>query len=267
MENNKIILSVCILATLLSSCSFYNPISTNVPVYESVGEVNVGVNIGTSADIQVSTNPINHLSIIGTASTSGSISNEIGREINVPDSLRYTYNRNQFELGIGYYYSLTDKIQHDFHVGYGSGSAAKRDDIFSTDDNYAYRADFTNFFIQSSIVLNLDEDVKGFISSKFNYLTISNYEESYDRFSQGLFGERLIFNEESFWLSQLGIGLIADLGPLQIVAQGQLNFRFTNELFVEERPLGLYAGVNFNISEIIKRTKEKDYNGKDYLLD
>ena len=63
--------------------------------------------------------------------------------------------------------------------------------------------------------------------------------------------------EESYWLNQIGIGLIADLGPLQITTQGQFNFRFTNNLFVDEGPLSVYAGVNFNLSEIIGRSKDK----------
>lgn len=241
----------------LSSCSFYNPISTNVPSYEKVGEVNVGVNLGTSADIQVSANPIEHLSFIGTASTSGSITNEDGRENNIPDSLKYSYSRNQFEIGLGYYYMLTDDIQHDFHVGYGFGSAAKREDYLFNNtfyDETAYRANISNFFIQSSMIIKLDDDVKGYLSSKFNYLTISDYEQSINQPFVGV--DR--FNEEQYWLNQLGIGLIADLGPLQLHAQGQINFRFTNELFVDERFMGLYLGVNFNISEIVSSFKQKD---------
>tara|TARA_R110002049_G_scaffold20846_3_gene76603 strand:- start:800 stop:1579 length:780 start_codon:yes stop_codon:yes gene_type:complete len=259
MKNFSFLLTVGFIAIAMSSCSFYNPISTNIPSYEKVGEVNLGVNLGTSADVHISTNPINHLSIIGTASTSGTVSNQTGRNNNVPDSLAYSYDRTQFELGIGYYYYLTDKIQHDFHIGYGIASAAARDDIFSIEDGYAYRADVTNLFIQSSLIIELDKDVKGFISSKFNYLTISDYEESYDRFAQGLSTEDITsYNEDSFWFNQFGIGLIGDLGPLQIIAQGQLNFRFSNNLFLDERPLGLYAGINFNISEIINRSKQKE---------
>lgn len=257
MKNSYFFLFVCLLSIGLSSCSFYNPISTNIPSYQKKGEINLGVNLGTSADVQISANPINHLSIIGTASTSGNITNENNRNNITPDSVRYNYNRNQFELGVGYYYYLTDKIQHDFHVGYGIASAAKRDDIFSDDNNYAYRADVSNFFIQSSLVIDLDVDVKGFISSKFNYLSISNYEESFDRTVQG-YQYFTPYYDENYWLTQLGIGFIVDLGPLQVMAQGQLNFRFTNELFIEERPLGLYAGVNFNIADIIKRSKGQE---------
>ena len=257
MKKYCLLLFVGFVAITFSSCSFYNPISTNIPSYEKQGEINVGVNLGTSADIHVSANPINHLSIIGTASTSGTISNQTGRDSNVPDSLSYSYDRSQFELGIGYYYYLTDQIQHDFHVGYGIASAAAKENYFS-DDNYAYRADVTNLFIQSSLVIELDKDVKGFISSKFNYLTISDYEESHSRFTQNMPpGELPSYNEESFWFNQFGIGIIGDLGPLQIVAQGQLNFRFSNELFFDERPLGLYAGINFNLAEIINKSKKK----------
>lgn len=251
-------LYIWIVTTLtLSSCSFYNPISTNVPSYEKKGEINVGVNLGTSADIQISTNPVEHLSIIGSASTSGTISNDVGRENNTPDSSRYSYNRNQFELGIGYYYQLTDDIQHDFHVGYGMGSAATRENVWlGYEEESAYRADLTNFFFQSSLIVKLDEDVKGYLSSKFNYLTIGNYEQSNTGFnSVNVFGER--FREEQYWLNQLGVGLIADLGPMQLHAQGQINFRFTNELFVDERFMGLYLGVNFNISDIVARLKEQ----------
>jgi len=237
----------------MSSCSFYNPISTNVPSYEKKGEINVGVNLGTSADIQVSTNPIEHLSIIGTASTSGQITNKNGSENNLPDSLQYAYSRNQFELGVGYYYMLTENIQHDFHIGYGIGSAAKRDDMFS--DESAYRADVSNLFIQSSLIVKLDDDVKGYLSSKFNYLTISNYEQTYTDPNQFRFTDERQFNNESYWLNQFGIGLIAELGPLQLSAQGQLNFRFTNNLILDERPLGIYVGVNFNIADIVNREK------------
>lgn len=257
MKNTRLPLAFSFLTLALSSCSFYNPISTNVPSYEKKGEVNVGVNLGTSADVQFSTNPIEHLSIIGTASTSGTITNENGRENSTPDSSRYTYSRNQFELGIGYYYMLTDKIQHDFHIGYGMGSGAKREDQFS-DNVDAYRADVSNFFIQSSLIVDLDSDVKGYLSSKFNYLNISNYEQTNNETYNSSFQvQQRQFTEESYWLNQFGIGLIADLGPLQLSAQGQINFRFTNGLFIDERPLGVYAGVNFNIAEIISRAKQK----------
>ncbi len=250
------------LIVSLSSCSFYNPISTNVPSYEKKGEINLGVNLGTSADVQISTNPVEHLSIIGAASTSGSITNTTGRDVPIADSLKYDYSRNQFELGIGYYYKLTDKIQHDIHIGYGIGSAAKRDNWLYGDADFAYRADFTNLFIQSSLVVEIDSDVKGYLSSRFNYISTSNFEKSagYNNLEPQFYTTEPLrtFNEESYWLNQFGIGLIADLGPLQLSAQGQLNFRFTNELVVDERPIGVYAGVNFNIAEIISRAKKKD---------
>ena len=255
MKNLKFAFCFCLMVVALSSCSFYNPISTNVPSYEKTGEVNVGVNLGTSADIQVSTNPIEHLSIIGTASTSGTITNNRDDFDNSPDSLNFALTRYQFELGLGYYYMLTDKIQHDFHVGYGIGNAAKRNNLFS--DESAFQADVNNFFIQSSLIIDLDDDVKGYISSKFNYLTISNYEQYFTEEYQFFSANPRQFRNESYWLNQFGLGIIADLGPLQLSAQGQLNFRFTNNLFVDERPLGLYVGVNFNISEIAKRIKEK----------
>jgi len=256
MKNSKLSFFCSFLAIALSSCSFYNPISTNVPSYEKKGEVNVGVNLGTSADVQLSTNPINHLSIIGTASTSGAITNDQGDFSNSADSLDYKFNRYQFELGLGYYYMLTDKIQHDFHIGYGIGSAAKKDDFFS--DESAYQADFSNIFIQSSLIIELDDDIKGFISSKFNYLTMSNFEQSYTYpYNLNYPAKQREFRDESYWLNQFSIGLMVDLGPLQLSAQGQLNFRFTNNLVTDERPLGLYAGVNFNIAEIISQAKQK----------
>jgi hypothetical protein len=260
MKKTPLIFIFCLVAMIFSSCSFYNPISTNVPSYEKKGEVNLGVNLGTSADVQVSANPINHLSIIGTASISGSVSNETGVNNSEPDSLRFTYHRNQFELGIGYYYKLTDKIQHDFHIGYGIAAAAEKEDAFSDDNTYAYRADVTNFFIQSSLIIELDTDLKGFLSSKFNYLSISNYRESFERSIFGIPQGSRSFNEESFWLSQFGAGFIGDLGPLQITGQAQLNFRFTNNLFLDERPIGVYVGVNFNLSEIIEMSKQRRQN-------
>lgn len=256
MKKSKLYFLLSFLGIILSSCSFYNPISTNVPSYEKKGEVNIGVNLGTSADVQLSTNPVNHLSIIGTASTSGTITNEEGNFSTSADSLDYKFNRNQFEFGIGYYYKLTDKIQHDIHIGYGMGSAAKKDDFFL--DESAYRADFSNIFIQSSLIMDLESDVKGYLSSKFNYISMSNYEQSYTSPANSNFpSEQRNFSEEGYWLNQFSIGLLVDLGPLQLSAQGQLNFRFTNDLISEERPIGLYAGVNFNIAEIISQTKKK----------
>lgn len=256
MKKSSFISLLIILIISLNSCSFYNPISTNVPSYEKKGEVNAGVNLGTSADVQLSTNPINHLSIIGTASTSGAITNDKEEFSNSPDSLDYKFNRYQFELGLGYYYMLTEKIQHDIHLGYGMGSAAKKEYFYS--DESAYQADFNNLFIQSSLIIELDQDIKGYLSSKFNYLTMSNFEHANHLTNHPNYSlEQNSYRGEGYWLNQFSLGLIVDLGPLQLSAQGQLNFRFTNNLITEERPLGLYAGVNFNIAEIINPSKNK----------
>lgn len=239
------VLLFVVLATF-SSCTFYNPIYTNTPSYEEVGEINLGVNLGTTADVNFSSNPVEHLSIIADASYSGQITNQTGRFAN-PDAFElYQFDQYQVQAGVGYYYKIMDNVQHDFHVGYGFGDAAE------TYNSGAIQADFTNLFIQSSIVFALDETAKAVISSKFNRLTFTDfvYAREYE------FDDIPEFNDQQrYWLNQFGLGLIIPYGPLEFSAQGQINIPFARDVEEIDRPIGAYVGVTFNINEIFNSSR------------
>lgn len=242
-----------VVITSLSSCNLYNPTFINSPVYEKEKELTLGVNIGSNQSINVSINPIEHLSIIANASSTGALSNDqplVSTQnpngINTPS---YNVNLYQAELGIGYYYNLTDDIQHDLYIGGGIGKSGEELNI------YIIESTTMSFFIQSSLSYKLDTKTRAIISSKFNRLSFSDYKATQIREANPILSP-LVFNEKSFWVNQFGIGILSDLGPIELTLQAQLIARFNNNFEYDDfSPIAGFIGINFNLDEIINRKK------------
>ena len=247
--------ALLISVIFLSSCNLYNPAYINTPVYEGTGNVNIGANLGSTQSFNVSTNPVEHLSIIGNVSTAGTISNEesdvvVNYNPNVQQSPSYNYRDLQAEGAVGYYYKMSNDIQHDFHLGYGFGTSA------DLEGDFAYEAKFNNYFIQSSLAIPLDEKTTGVLISKFNFLDFYGYDVT---LLSTPFGTEpsVIINERNFLLNQFGVGFISNVGPLDLNLQGIWNLTLDRNINEEEFPvLSVFLGINMNIEKIVKK-KEK----------
>lgn len=239
------------ISTLLSSCSFYTPGYINVPKYEQVGDVNAGAQIGTTADFNVSTNPIEHLSIIGNLSYAGDVSNE-DDPFNTIDENEFTYTRYQAELGIGYYYKVNSNVQHDFHIGYGFGKAANFVNGTASGDE-AFTSDLYNIFFQSSLIFEFSgSNVDAYFTGRYNNVTFYDFEFS---LIDQPFNSRVTpdIGKRTYNVGQFGMGLITSLDFAEINMQAQFSVSDANSIDnFGVRPLGFSVGLNVNIDKAFR---------------
>jgi len=245
-----------VISLVLSSCSFYSPALINTPVYEEPGNFNVGASFGTTADVNFSVNPVEHLSVIANGTYAGFIGSE-----NTPSSTvevrEFNLNRFQTELGVGYYYRLGPKIQHDFHIGYGLGETAN---YFGSPGDEAFSSSFNNLFFQSSMVFGgLEDDHSFVLSGKYNMLSFNdiNYRIDSTSFTTNL------RSSHNLWAAQFGAGLIIHFGYIDVMGQAQIiisNSEIGGDFSV--RPIGVYLGFNINLDRL--KSAENDTYDPNY---
>lgn len=257
MDMKNYIIIAFVLGVVLPSCTFYSPAALNVPKYEKVKEINVGVNMGSTMDFNASYNPVEHLSIISNASYAYNVQNESD---DFTMEREFDFHRYQVETGLGYYYNLGERIQHDFYVGYGFGKTATfYDNIF---DDEAITSNLSNVFFQSSMIFSgYDDDFDIFLSGKFNNISFNDIEYLVDTNTFFASQPRFFPSSRNYWVAQLGVGLNVHVNYVDLTAQAQ--FAVSSSPFdgnYPVRPIGLYLGMNVNIEKTFKKNRPVPLN-------
>lgn len=253
MNSTKQLLLISSVLLILSSCSLYTPGFINAPKYDG-GDINIGANVGTTADFNVSASPVSHLSILANATYALPVTYD-DDPISSNENNSYDYPRYQIEGAVGYYYEIGNgKAQHDFHVGYGFGKGASfLNNFVSGEDGFA--ANISNVFFQSSFIFQLEDDLDILFTSKYNMVKYDDFEFSATEGSQlnSDFEALQNLKEWDHNVIQFGMGFVSSLEFMDIVLQGQFSFTDRNGAGTfNVRPIGATMGFNIKIDKLIK---------------
>lgn len=169
-----------IISVLFTSCAFYKPARVNTPLLQEKGDGHIAATSAFGTSVNASYSPLKNVVLIGSYytyfdETVYQVDPNTGNKTEL-----FSYDSDQYEVGAGYYNpNLIKNMYFDIIGGYGFGKAGTAINLGFFNINIAgYEAKFHNYFLQSSIGTNLDNNVIFSFGAKANFLNFYDYKST-----------------------------------------------------------------------------------------
>lgn len=262
------LLIIANLILIFSSCSTYKPGYINSTTFEKKDDIFVNLSAGSQLGANVSYSPLNNWGVLLNGSTG--LWNEVRSKTstfvnhNKEFTNRFRFQNYFYELSTGVYTPIGEVFYIDFYAGYGRGASGtglwrfRPDDARFGQELVAFKANYSNVFLQSSLKFILDEGLSFNLSGRMNVLNYKRFRYIYESPPtndnsnldnwplppQNEINNYFDFNQQTAY--QLGIGLEADANHFVINAQLQLGINandFDDNSYFSVRPLSVFLGI------------------------
>src|SRR5690554_929505 len=262
------LLPLASLALILSSCSSYKPGYINSPTFEKKNDLFVNLSAGSQLGANVSYSPLNNWGILLNGSTGlwNEVRSESSAFVNQDKEFtdKFRFQNYFYELATGVYTPIGEAFYIDFYAGYGMGASGKGlwrfrpDDAWFGQELVAFKADYSNVFLQSTLKLILADDLRFNLSGRMNILNYKDFNYIYESPadnnpnrdnwplpSQNEINSYFDFNQQTAY--QVGLGLEGDAKYFVINAQLQFGIEAydisNDDSYFSVRPFSVFLGI------------------------
>lgn len=262
------LLLIANLILILSSCSTYKPGYINSPTFKEKDDLFVNLSAGSQLGANVSYSPLNNWGILLNGSTGlwNEVRSESSTFVNQDKEFtdKFRFQNYFYELATGVYTPIGEAFYIDFYAGYGMGASGKGLWRFRPDDPWfgqelvAFKADYSNVFLQSTLKFILADDLRFNLSGRMNILNYKDFNYIYESPSdnnpnranwplppQNEINSYFDFNQQTAY--QVGLGIEGDAKYFVINAQLQFGIEAydisNDDSYFSVRPFSVFLGI------------------------